>query len=131
MDFTHSCLCKDLRYSQDTDFTLGSIPPCPAEDIFLCRLLEKDVIRSSKDDGSVGYVKEALASRQTSTRELMKLLEDAIDSQRTKFEGIAQILLGKPSAEGCVLDEEADNLVSGPSVNQCIIFLLADMVAHT
>lgn len=83
-----------------TDINVGSIPSCPPEDIFLCRLLETDAIQSSKHNGPIGYVKEALASRGTSTRKLMRLLEDALDSQRTKFEDIAQILLGKPSAEG-------------------------------
>ncbi|KAI3450877.1 hypothetical protein Pfo_007542 [Paulownia fortunei] len=91
----------------------GSIPSCPAEDIFLCRLLETDAIQCSKTDGSIGYVKEALASRQTSTRELMKLLEDAIDSQRAKFEDIAQILLGKPSAEDAVIQlRKLDDLIT-------------------
>ncbi|KAK6141297.1 hypothetical protein DH2020_024966 [Rehmannia glutinosa] len=91
----------------------GSIPSCPAEDIFLCRLLETDAIQSSENDGSIGYVKEVLASRQTSTRELMKLLEDAIDSQRAKFEDIAKILLGKPSAEDAVIQlRKLDDLIT-------------------
>ncbi|KAK6141284.1 hypothetical protein DH2020_024968 [Rehmannia glutinosa] len=91
----------------------GSIPSCPAEDIFLCRLLETDAIQSSENDGSIGYVKEVLASRQTSTRELMKLLEDSIDSQRAKFEDIAKILLGKPSAEDAVIQlRKLDDLIT-------------------
>ncbi|KAK4482945.1 hypothetical protein RD792_010118 [Penstemon davidsonii] len=81
----------------------GSIPSCPAEDIFLCRLLEADAIETSETDGPIGYIKEALESRQTSTRELMKLLEDAIDSQRAKFQDIAQVLLGKPSSEDAII----------------------------
>ncbi|KAL3828891.1 hypothetical protein ACJIZ3_017693 [Penstemon smallii] len=81
----------------------GSIPSCPAEDIFLCRLLEADAIETSETDGSIGYIKEALESRQTSTRELMKLLEDAIDSQRAKFQDIAQVLQGKPSSEDAII----------------------------
>ncbi|KAL0436140.1 UNVERIFIED_CONTAM: E3 ubiquitin-protein ligase BRE1-like 2 [Sesamum radiatum] len=91
----------------------GSIPSCPPEDIFLCRLLETDAIKSNKNDGSIGYVEEALAARQTSTRELMKLLEDAIDSQRAKFEDIADILLGKPSAEDAVIQlRKLDDLIT-------------------
>ncbi|KAL0417445.1 UNVERIFIED_CONTAM: E3 ubiquitin-protein ligase BRE1-like 2 [Sesamum radiatum] len=91
----------------------GSIPSCPSEDIFLCRLLETDAIKGNKNDESIGYVEEALAARQTSTRELMKLLEDAIDSQRAKFEGIADILLGKPSTEDAVIQlRKLDGLIT-------------------
>ncbi|KAK4440456.1 E3 ubiquitin-protein ligase BRE1-like 2 [Sesamum alatum] len=91
----------------------GSIPSCPPEDIFLCRLLETDAIKSNETDGSIGYVKEALVARQTSTRELMKLLEDAIDSQRAKFEDIAEVLLGKPSAEDAVIQlRKLDDLIT-------------------
>ncbi|GFP96126.1 E3 ubiquitin-protein ligase bre1-like 2 [Phtheirospermum japonicum] len=102
-----------VESSRDTDFRLGSIPPCPAEDIFLCRLLETDAIQSSQNGGSIGFVKEALASRQTSTRELMKLLEDAVGSQRAKFEDIAQVLLRKPSAEDAVIQlRKLDDLIT-------------------
>ncbi|KAL0389841.1 UNVERIFIED_CONTAM: E3 ubiquitin-protein ligase BRE1-like 2 [Sesamum calycinum] len=91
----------------------GSIPSCPSEDIFLCRLLETDAIKGNKNDESIGYVEEALAARQTSTRELMKLLEDALDSQRAKFEGIADILLGKPSTEDAVIQlRKLDDLIT-------------------
>ncbi|KAL3615914.1 hypothetical protein CASFOL_040208 [Castilleja foliolosa] len=72
-----------------------------------------DAIQSSQNDGSIGYVKEALASRQTSTRELMKLLEDAIGSQGAKLEDIAQILLRKPSAEDAVIQlRKLDDLIT-------------------
>lgn len=108
---------------EDDDFTSGSIPSCAAEDIFLCRLLETDAIQSSKNNGSIGYVKEALALRQTSTRELMKLLQDAIDSQSSKLEDMARILLGKPSAEGY-------ELFSLLQVDASIC-LLTDILAHT
>ena len=78
----------------------GSIPSCAAEDIFLCRLIQTDAIDGSHKDGSIGYVKKSLALRQTSTRELMKLLQDAIDCQSVKLKDIAQTLLGNPSSEG-------------------------------
>ncbi|PIN10960.1 E3 ubiquitin ligase involved in syntaxin degradation [Handroanthus impetiginosus] len=102
-----------LQSLDHVESSRGSIPSCPAEDIFLCRLLETDAIQSGQNDGAIGYVKEALASRQTSTREFMKLLEDAIDSQRAKVEDIAHILLGKPSAEDTVIQlRKLDDLMT-------------------
>ncbi|KAL6567113.1 hypothetical protein OROMI_015517 [Orobanche minor] len=92
-----------LRSLDRVESSRGSIPPCPAEDIFLCRLLETDDIQSSQNDGTIDYVKEALVSRQNSTRELIKLLEDAIDSRRAKIEDIAQILVGKTSVEDAII----------------------------
>ncbi|KAH6829801.1 histone mono-ubiquitination 2 [Perilla frutescens var. hirtella] len=94
----------------------GSIPSCAAEDIFLCRLLQTNVIYSNHEDGSVHYVQQALALRQTSTRELMKLLQDAIDSQSAKLKDIARVLLGKPSAEDALVQlRKLDNLILGES----------------
>lgn len=78
----------------------GSIPSCAAEDIFVCRLLQRNAISSSHGDESVSCVKEALTLRQSSTRELMKVLQDAINCQSTKLGDIARTLLGKPSVEG-------------------------------
>ncbi|XP_057785578.1 E3 ubiquitin-protein ligase BRE1-like 2 [Salvia miltiorrhiza] len=90
----------------------GSIPSCAAEDIFLCRLIQTDTIDDSHKDGSIGCVKRALALRQTSTRELMKLLQDAIDCQSAKLKDIARTLLGKPSSEDAVVQlRELDNLM--------------------
>ena len=81
-------------------YALGLIPSCPAEEIFLCRLLETDSVESNGNDGIVKYVEEALALRHSSTLELMKSLEDTIDARRVKTENIAQALHGKLSAEG-------------------------------
>lgn len=78
----------------------GIIPSCCAEEIFLCRVLESDSIESRGNDGLLVYIKEALALRHSSTRELMKVLEDTIESQRAKTQSISQALIGKPSAEG-------------------------------
>lgn len=101
-----------LKCLDNVESSRGYIPSCPPEDIFLCRLLGMDAIKSS-NDGSIGYVKEMLATRKTSTRDLMKILEDAIDSQRAKFEDIAQILLGKPSAEDAVVQlRKLDQLIT-------------------
>ncbi|KAK1356163.1 E3 ubiquitin protein ligase [Heracleum sosnowskyi] len=96
------------------DRVRGSVPSCPAEEMFLCRLLEL----SCGSDGSV-YIKEALASRHSATLEMMKLLEDTIEAQRDKAESIRQVLHGKPSGEDVVMQlskidnmmkEEANNL---------------------
>lgn len=79
---------------------LGSIPSCPAEEIFLCRLLGMDSIQSNGNNGVVGCVEEALSSRRSSTMKLMKYLEDIIDAQRVRTGSIAQALLGNLSPEG-------------------------------
>lgn len=101
------------------DHSRGLIPSCPAEEIFLCRLLETDSVESNGNDGIVKYVEEALALRHSSTLELIKSLEDTIDAQRVKTENIAQALHGKLSAEDAIIQlskiddlmkEEANNL---------------------
>lgn len=84
----------------DSIQSLGLIPSCPAEEIFLCRLLETDTVESNGNDGIVKYVEEALALRHSSTLELMKSLEDTIDAQRVKTENMALALHGTLSAEG-------------------------------
>lgn len=61
--------------------SLDSLSECPVEDIFLSRLIQKDFIESNNHDEVINFVEEALALRQSSTRELLKLLENAIDSQ--------------------------------------------------
>lgn len=81
---------------------LGSVPSCPPEEMFLCRLLEL----SCGSDGSLN-IKEALTSRHSATLEMMKFLHDTIEAQRDKAESISQVLLGKPSREGqgtCLLN---------------------------
>lgn len=92
-----------LQHLDRIDSSRGSIPSCPPEDMFLCRLLQKNSIPRDGTDGSINYIKEALASRQASTRELMKLLEDTIDAQRAKLEDIAQTLQGNQSAEDAII----------------------------
>lgn len=84
----------------DSMYFLGLIPSCPAEEIFLCRLLETDSVESNGNDGILKYVEEALSLRRSSTLELMKSLVDSVDAQRMKTESIAQALHGKLSAEG-------------------------------
>ncbi|CAA2992289.1 Hypothetical predicted protein [Olea europaea subsp. europaea] len=105
--------------------SVGSIPSCPLEDIFLCRLLQRNSIPRDGANGSINYIKKALASRQASTRGLMKLLEDAIDALRDKLEDIAQALQGNQSAEDVIfqlhklndlMKEEAGHLHEGIDV---------------
>ncbi|CAI9774463.1 unnamed protein product [Fraxinus pennsylvanica] len=92
-----------LQHLDRIDSSRGSIPSCPPEDMFLCRLLQKNSIPRDGADGSINYIKEALASRQASTSELMKLLEDTIFAQRAKLEDITQILQGNQSAEDAII----------------------------
>ncbi|XP_015581901.2 E3 ubiquitin-protein ligase BRE1-like 2 isoform X1 [Ricinus communis] len=93
-----------LETLNHSDYCGGSIPSCPAEEIFLCRLLGIDSIpTSNRNNGIVGYVEEALLSRHSSTVKLMKVLEDMIDAQRAKTESIAQALLGKLSTEDDII----------------------------
>ncbi|XP_014504949.1 E3 ubiquitin-protein ligase BRE1-like 2 isoform X1 [Vigna radiata var. radiata] len=108
-----------LRYLTDIENPEGSLPLCPAEDIFLCRLIQKDSIKGISDDEITGYVEEALALRQSSTMELLKLLKDIIDDQMERSGGIAQILDGDISSEDAItlmtkiddmMKEEASNL---------------------
>lgn len=66
----------------------------------MCRLLQVNSIESSGSDGVVKYVEEALASRRSSTRQLMRTLERSIDAQSAKTESIAQHLHANASTEG-------------------------------
>lgn len=68
--------------------------------MFLCRLLGKDSIEAKGNDEISKYVEETLAMRHTSTRVLLKLLEDTIDAQKAKTESITRALNGKLSSEG-------------------------------
>lgn len=99
--------------------TRDSTPSCPPEDMFLCRLLQVNSIESSSKDGILQYVEEALASRHSSARELMKFIEEVIDAQRVKTKSIAEAFHEKLSAEDAIIQlskiddmmkEEAKNL---------------------
>ena len=101
------------------DHSRGLIPSCPAEERFLCRLLETDSVEGNENDGVVKYVGGALVLRHSSTLELIKPLEDTIDVQRVNTENIAQALHGNLSAEDVIIQfskindlmkKEANNL---------------------
>lgn len=68
--------------------------------MFLCRVLKTNAIPGNDNAGSVLNIREALDLRHSSTLELMKSLENAIDAQRIKTENLTHVLEGKPSAEG-------------------------------
>ncbi|KAF8010452.1 hypothetical protein BT93_J1170 [Corymbia citriodora subsp. variegata] len=87
----------------------GSIPSSPPEDIFLCRLLQKDSIASTSGDGIIEFVEEALALRKSSMSELMTLLEDTIGAESLKTMTISQNLQARVSAE--VLLSEIDKMM--------------------
>lgn len=80
-------------------FSPGFIPSCHAEEMFLCRLLETDSVESIENE-SLQNIKAALDKRTSSTRALMKFLEDIINAQRPIIESIALALQGNLSAEG-------------------------------
>ncbi|OWM86582.1 hypothetical protein CDL15_Pgr015617 [Punica granatum] len=82
------------------------------EENFLSRLLETDSI-------ATGYIDGALANRCLSTERLIKLLEDAINAERSRTESITLSLPAEVSAEDVILllsnidemmKEEAKNL---------------------
>ncbi|KAG2675137.1 hypothetical protein I3760_13G171400 [Carya illinoinensis] len=92
-----------LEFLDHADHCQGSVPSCPAEEIFLCRLLKRDSIDVIGNEEIIKYVEEALALRHSSTIELLKLLEDTIDDQRVKTESIARTLHGKLSSEDAII----------------------------
>uniref|UniRef100_A0A2P2LH56 E3 ubiquitin protein ligase n=1 Tax=Rhizophora mucronata TaxID=61149 RepID=A0A2P2LH56_RHIMU len=108
----------DLQRLDHTDYTGGSIPLCPPEEMFLCRLLNTDSFPQSGNDDIVGYVEEALSSRRSFTLGLMKSLEDTIEAQRAKTENIARALLGNPSAEDVIIQlSRIDNMMKEEAKN--------------
>ncbi|BFG38597.1 hypothetical protein CerSpe_248710 [Prunus speciosa] len=90
---------KALQILDGADYSGGSIPSCSAEEMFLCRLLQRDSIEANGNDEIAKYVEEAPTLRHTSTRELLKLLEHTIYSHREKTESIVHTLDGKISSE--------------------------------
>ncbi|CAL8076081.1 unnamed protein product [Prunus armeniaca] len=89
-----------LQSLDGADYSRGSIPSCSAEEMFLCRLLQRDSIEANGNDEIAKCVEEALTLHLTSTRELLKLLEHTIYSHREKTESIVHTLDGKISSEG-------------------------------
>ncbi|XWS73440.1 hypothetical protein CRYUN_Cryun02cG0129000 [Craigia yunnanensis] len=107
-----------LEILDHTDKSRGSIPSCPVEEMFLCRLLEKDFLDSSGDDGFAIYVGQVLSSCHSSTRELIKSLEDTISAERVKTESMALSLYGKLSVEDTIMQlSKIDDMMKEESKN--------------
>ncbi|OIW04133.1 hypothetical protein TanjilG_00693 [Lupinus angustifolius] len=96
----------------------GSLHLCPVEDIFLRNLIQKDSVEGTSNDEIVDYVEEALALRQSSTLELLKLLQDTIDSQTEKIGSIAQVLHGVLSSEDLIIQmSKVDDIMKEDAYN--------------
>nr|GMD19320.1 E3 ubiquitin-protein ligase BRE1-like 2 isoform X1 [Ipomoea batatas] len=103
---------RALQSLSHADHSRGSIPSCLAEEMFLCRILNKDFIESSGSGVSITDVKEALDFRCSYTRELMTSLKDALDAQSSKLEEVANALDVIPSAEDAIaLSSKIDDLL--------------------
>ncbi|VVB00218.1 unnamed protein product [Arabis nemorensis] len=108
-----------LKYLDIAEKKRGSVPPCAADEMFLCRLLQVDFVNTRNSDEVVRKVEEALALRHSSTLELMGVFENTIATQRAKVESISQNLRAVNSAEDATIQlsnindlmkEEAKNL---------------------
>uniref|UniRef100_A0A6N2M9N3 E3 ubiquitin protein ligase n=1 Tax=Salix viminalis TaxID=40686 RepID=A0A6N2M9N3_SALVM len=80
--------------------------------------VKTDSIQSNDNDGIVRSVEEALASRHSSTMELMKFLEDTIDAQRAKTDSIAEDLNGKLYTEDVIIQlSKIDDMMKDEAKN--------------
>ncbi|GJT73735.1 E3 ubiquitin protein ligase BRE1-like protein 2 isoform X1 [Tanacetum coccineum] len=86
-----------------------SVPSCPTEEIFLCRLLKSDSIKKDGSEESLAYIKELVALRHSSTLELMKLIEDMIQILVAKIESNGQSMNDNLSIE-CDLEDSMAKL---------------------
>ncbi|KAI4304847.1 hypothetical protein MLD38_040310 [Melastoma candidum] len=87
---------------QRVDHIRGLVPSCAPEDTFLCRLLEEGSFSSNSITEITKNVEDGLASRQSSTLDLIKVLEDTIKAERLKCRNIEQRLQALTSAEDTV-----------------------------
>ncbi|KAF4352468.1 hypothetical protein F8388_012169 [Cannabis sativa] len=103
------------------DISRGSIPSCPVEEMFLCRLLQKDSIEANDNDGIIKYIEEALSFRHASTRALLTRVEGSVNAQMAKTESLYQALGGVLFPKDAIsllskiddmMKEEANNLRS-------------------
>lgn len=100
-----------LQSLDHLDHSRGLIPSGPAEEFFICRLLQTGSVRSISNDGYFGYIKEALATRQASTLELLRALEKAVEEQRSEVENLYQAFQAKSSREDPVVLCKIDDLM--------------------
>ncbi|CAN1224672.1 E3 ubiquitin-protein ligase BRE1-like 2 [Linum perenne] len=108
-----------LQALDHADNARGTVPSCPAEEMFLCRFLGKDSLQNCGNDGVAAYTEEILASRHSFAIGLMESLETTIATQRTGSETIRHALDGNLSTEDAIIQmsrlddmmrEEAKNL---------------------
>ncbi|XP_004294975.1 PREDICTED: E3 ubiquitin-protein ligase BRE1-like 2 [Fragaria vesca subsp. vesca] len=107
-----------LQILDSADYSRGLIPSCPAEQMFLCRILQRDTIEANNVNEVANFVEEALTLRHTSTRELMKLLEHTITVEREKTENIARTLNGKITSEDAIIElSKIDDMIEREANN--------------
>ncbi|KAL6200759.1 hypothetical protein ACLB2K_030540 [Fragaria x ananassa] len=107
-----------LQILDSADYSRGLIPSCPAEQMFLCRILQRDTIEANNVNEVANYVEEALTLRHTSTRELMKLLEHTITVEREKTVNIARTLNGKITSEDAIIElSKIDDMIEREANN--------------
>ncbi|CAH9148330.1 unnamed protein product [Cuscuta epithymum] len=113
---------RPLQRLSHVDHSRDSIPSCPVEDIFLCRILNKDSIQSGGHGVLIADVKEALDFRRSYTMELMTSLESAFDAQSSKLKEVTNVLDVKPSlADVTTLSSKIDDAMKDEA---CILHLL-------
>ncbi|KAK7276495.1 hypothetical protein RIF29_17635 [Crotalaria pallida] len=97
----------------------GSLPSCLAEDIFLCKLIQKDSLEGTSNYEIINFVEAALALRHSSTTELLKQIKDAADARGERIDSLSQDLREDLPAEDLIirmskiddmLKEDADKL---------------------
>jgi len=100
----HSSYCSYLKVALFISFCsslfLDILESCPPEETFLRRLLKAGSVEKNAENGTIYHIQEALASRHSSTMNLMKQLEETIAAQRAKTDGLAMASRGKLSSEG-------------------------------
>lgn len=76
---------------------------CPAEEIFLLRLLMSTNLKNNRDNSLLQFVEENLAFRRSTTVTLMKSLQEAIASQKARSEYLSAALNGQKSNEDVIV----------------------------
>ncbi|CAI8586519.1 unnamed protein product [Vicia faba] len=112
---------KDSLQTLDyLDNPQGSLPPCPPNDLFLCKLIQKDSIEGSSIDEITNFVEKALALRQLSTRELLELIHGTVDDQMKRIEDIDRVLHGDLSTEDVIIQiSKIDDMTKKEVDNFC------------
>ncbi|KAK9079049.1 hypothetical protein SSX86_000718 [Deinandra increscens subsp. villosa] len=92
-----------LEALKRADSSRGSVPTSPTEEIFLCRLFQKDSIGTNGSEERLSYIKESLLSRHSSTLESMKLIDDTIQILMAKIVSTDRSLHESSSAEDAII----------------------------